>query len=258
MEGRQKVIVSRQPESKRNGSRKPRNLVSTIVIGLAVVGLLAGVGYGVLFVSSLFSITSEISNLKDDPPQKVAQTMPIEDPQQKVAPPPVQPDKPAEPKTVAAATSAQEEPAVEEIIEAGTSEDVEENDLEDDPEEMRISLEREVGLLKAALPDNMMVPSERTNMEAEALMADGQEQATLQALIDKGEATQSDKERYFDMISKQLEDEVEIINHCNQMVANSNNNADHSNNLCADISRDGGKRIEEIETRMEELRQQLL
>lgn len=240
---------------------KKSTVIPRLVAGLAIAGLIAGVGYGVFFVSSLFSITTELSNLKSSPKQTEPIVQSHQVPQPVNTPPP-QPQEPVKPKIVAAAEPAPVEPEIteqetEEIDDTEEPVAVDENGLIDDDSEA-MAIAREIELLRAALPNNMMVPAEKTEGEVEALLADAEEQHALQKLIDKGTATLEDRERYFDLISNQYEDERELINYCKDLVNNGDERSGTPHTVCDQVAHDSEQRLLELDASLEELRQKIL
>ncbi len=262
------MIVKHNPKGGRKRSsaaqrtRKPQNIVSKLLIGLVVVGLVAGVGYGALLLSSIHSLTAQLSAPPSPQNQPIPIPIPInEPPPQSITPPPL-PQTP-EPKALA-----ETDPSEPEIIEEAASENepevMEEEAMVDevmDEDEMLNTQEvmaQEILDLKQALPDNRLIPVERTQAEAQELLEEMEEMQSIQELIAQDTATYSDRERYYDIQAKNFEDEIELINLCSERLTGSNDAEENPYGICSNIARDGTRRLQEIEKTMEQLRQELL
>lgn len=262
MKGKEKMRNKKQQNNSIKAHHKQSKLFPRLITGLAVAGLIAGAGYGLLLVSSLFSITTELSNRKQAPETK--QAVQAHQVPQPVDTPPVRQESVVEPEMVAVAKPAPVEPEEDsEIIAEDEMVDVEEDEVLDengliDQTEQAMAVEREIELLRNALPNNMMVPAEKTESEIAALMADAEEQHSLQERIDKGTASDEDRERYFDLIATQYEDEKELINYCSDLVSNPDGGENRPHVVCSQVAIDSKNRLKEIESSLEELRQRLL
>ncbi len=257
------VRQSPKNQRKRNSTvkrpRKSQNVVSKLLLGLVAIGLLAGVGYGVLLLSSIHSLTAQLS---DSPPhQKQTTPIPItEPPPQSNTPPPSPPEAP-EPEVTAKATPSKQE-VVEEVEEEPEfieeEAPVEENIDDGEMLKAQEMMAQEIFDLKQAMPDNRLIPVERTEAEAQELLQEMEEMQSIKELIDQDAATYSDRERYYDIQAKNFEDEIELINFCNDRVGSSMGSADNPNGICSNISKDSERRLQEIQKTMEQLQQELL
>lgn len=232
-----------------------------VIIGLIVVGLVAVVGYGMFFISSLRSISTEISDTQA-PQQEVVVSqedtaqIPVEEPAQQVEADP-QPQEPvvAETHSVpppAAQNVAEEMPPQEEtaaVDEGGMAEEMD----DDDPAKRHI---KEVQYLQKALPGNMMVPAEKSEQEVNQLFADAEEQNAIEQKLANDMATAEEKERYYNLRARQLDDEAELINYCNDVLASSDDDIPYE--LCSDVAQGSYERLQEIENTRAKLRKELL
>lgn len=230
-----------------------------LVVGIAFGGLLAAVVYGVLFHSSFFSVKDKAPAI-EKAPQKIRYSIQTE-PQVEPEPQPAQPSAavatpPPSAKTVAVAEPARPDPVAEE---AEPEEVWEENDEDNVEEEYDVEADartREIQQLKEALPNNILVPFERTQEEAEELLAVGQELTLIRESIENNTATYEDRQRYLDIVSRQFDDEIELINYCSEVAADSNTGV--PNGLCSSVSEHGDQRLEEIEKMREDLRKEIM
>lgn len=223
-----------------------------LVLGIVLGGLLAAVVYTVLFQSSFFSGEGDGVSV-EKAPKKVA-VYSIE-PEPQVAPEPTvaaatpQPT----PKTIAAAKPV--EPVVEETEPEENWEETDEDYAEEDVSEEEVR-RNEIKSLREALPNNILIPFERTPEEVEALMADAQEVGAITQAIEENTATLEERQRYMDIVSKQFDDEIELINYCNDMSGDPS--YDIPEGICKQVVMQSDERLEEIEKIREELRKKIM
>ena len=204
-----------------------------LIAGVAVVGILAGVGFFVM-------------NASEEAPVVAPETPVVADVPTNSEPEPVFDDSMPEP---VAKTQPRAQPA-----EATSADTV---DLADQNEQDREANAMEIQYLKEVLPDNIMIPVEKTPQEVEALFAQMEEQQALEKKIADKKASQEERERYFELRSQQYEDEIEIINLCRETLASSDP-AVSRQGLCANAVESGEERLQEIEGILGELRGQYL
>lgn len=235
------------------------NTIIRMVLIITSVVLLAGTAYGLF---SLFSQPSARDNAVTFKvaPQKQAfhsakpETQAAPEPQQLEAlvatTPPLPPAK-----TMAPAKPV--EPVVEEQEPEETWQETDERNAEKEYDieqgEMRTE---EIEGLKEALPGNQLIPFERTQEEVEALFAVAQELGAISESIENNTATPEDRQRYLDIVAQQFDDEIELIDYCNEMMTDPNNAI--SLELCGQLSKMGEERIQEIEGAREELRKKVM
>jgi hypothetical protein len=142
--------------------------------------------------------------------------------------------------------------------EVNNDENLDSNDENDKINQQRMAGELEIRLLKEALPGNIMLPGEKTEEELNQGLESIMEQQHIQALIDRQEATEHDLQRYYDLQAKVFEDEIALIDYCNQMVFEDQPGDDTSNPFCKSVSVEASEKRLANETSLEELRQSLL
>lgn len=108
--------------------------------------------------------------------------------------------------------------------------------------------------LHEALPDNDMIPFERTQQEAEAMIAQLREHSELTQKIEAGEATAEDQMRLYELRASKLEDEIELIRLCQDVQANSLDLGEQTApTLCANATANSEQRLQELEEMLAEL-----
>lgn len=234
-----------------------------LVLGISLGVMITVVLAGTFFLSSHFSMRNKVATGKITPPKEVF--YPIEaEPEATPEPQPDQPSVPEAlptqtPKIMAAARPA--EPAVNETDPEETWQETDESYAEAAYESEQFEMRaKEIQHLKEALPNNFLIPYDRTPEEAEELLAYAQEVSqelnTIKESIDNNTATSEERQRYFDIISKQFDDEIELINYCNDMVADPN--GDNPVNLCGQILESADQQIQAAEVAKERLRKEIL
>ena len=87
---------------------------------------------------------------------------------------------------------------------------------EKEREERKRIMLREMAILEDALPGNSFLPTIRTEDERERELSDIKEQQRLQQLVNDEQATQKDLDRYYTLQVKRFEDELTLIDFCEQ------------------------------------------
>lgn len=235
----------------------------TFVLGVFLGIIIAVVLAGTFFLSSHFSMRNEVATGKITPPKEVF--FPIKaEPEAKPEPQPPQPSvaeatPSSTPKIIAAAKPVA--PPVNEPDPEETWQETDESDTEAAYEKEQVEMRaKEIQHLKEALPNNFLIPYDRTPEEAEELMAYAQEVSqelnTIRESIDNNTATSEERQRYFDLVSKQYDDEIELINYCNDMVADPN--GDNPVNLCGQILESADQQLQAAEVAKEQLRKEIM
>lgn len=208
-----------------------------LIAGVAAVGILAGVGFFVMNTGQETQTTeADISSVEEVAPEAEQEAVYAEVGQE-----------PTEPVV----TRQQASPAPAEESEDEVAELAEQNEQEREANAM------EIQYLKEVLPDNIMIPVEKTPQEVESLFAQMEEQHALEKKIADKQASQAERERYFELRAQQYEDEIEIINLCTETLASSDP-AVSRQGLCANAVENGQERLKEIEGILGELRGQYL
>lgn len=128
-----------------------------------------------------------------------------------------------------------------------------------EPDTGTLARREELQYLKEVLPDNLMIPTEKTAAEVDALFAEFEENRQLQERIEKGEATPEEKERYYDLRMKKYDEEIALINLCQDVAANSLASSDERQaQLCSHMAESSAERLQVINESIEELQQQIL
>ncbi|MGB3622455.1 hypothetical protein FT643_05460 [Ketobacter sp. MCCC 1A13808] len=113
--------------------------------------------------------------------------------------------------------------------------------------------------LREVLPDNDLIPFERTPQEVETMMAEFQEHSALQKKIEAGEATETDQLRFYELRASKLEDEIELIKLCQDVQANTlDADEETAPTLCANATAKGSQRLQQLEEMLAELEHKYL
>lgn len=118
--------------------------------------------------------------------------------------------------------------------------------------------EREIQLLRDALPGNMMLPGIRTATELNNAVEDIKEQQHLQTLIESGKATANDLRRYYDLRAKHFEDELSLIEYCDKVLSTADSEEDLPYSFCMEISVNSAEVRRANEASLAKLRQDFL
>jgi hypothetical protein len=132
------------------------------------------------------------------------------------------------------------------------------NDQNDILSQQRKAKEHEISLLKEALPGNIMLPVEKTEEELDQQLESIIEQQELQALIDNQEATESDLQRYYKLQAKHFEDEIALIDYCNQIILENQPGDNTLYPFCMTVSEKSSEKRQANEASLEKLRQDML
>lgn len=234
-------------------------------IGITIIRLVFGITLGVLLAGAAYGLFSQFSARDNVVTFKVAprkQAFHSIQPETQAAPEPQQLDTPVAktpplPPAKTLAHVATAEPVVEEQKPEETWQEIDERNAEEDYDrELAEMRKEEIDGLKEALPGNQLIPFERTQEEVEALFAVAQELGTIRESIGNNTATPEDRQRYLDFVGQQFDDEIELIDFCNEIMADPNNAT--SRELCGQLSEMGEQRIQEIEGEREELRKRIM
>jgi len=127
------------------------------------------------------------------------------------------------------------------------------------PDTGTLARREELQYLQEVLPDNLMIPAEKTPEQVDALFAEFEQHRQLQELINSGKATQEDRERYYELRMKKYDEEIALINLCNDVASNSMASADERQaQLCSHIADSSEQRLQVINESIEALEQQVL
>jgi hypothetical protein len=234
------------------------NTTIKLVLGITSGVLLSGVVYGLFSLSSHSSVGDKVVNVKIASPKQhfyPIKPEPQAEPKPQRLDPPVAAVPPPPPKTMATAKTVG--PVVEEQEPEETWQETDERFAEEEYNmEQFEKRATEIEHLKEALPDNPLIPFERTQKEAEALLAVGQELSAISQSIEDHTATLEDRQRYLSIADKQFDDEIQLINYCDEMMADPN----HATvpEVCSEISNNGMPRIQEIEEARQALRKKIM
>jgi len=246
----------KQYGNKKASQAKPRNFISKLLIGLTVAGVVVGIGYGAMLISSISSITNEISK-SDPPPQATSHTIPADSqtqPDQVTPPAPTtQPTVAPKPKPQVAAKPAEQEVEAENESDADNAQDGEYQLSEEDQKRVK-----ELQDMKTALPGNLALPTQMNETEKADIQAFTEEQEALRQLVENDTASPEERQRYFDMEAKVIQDGIDLINYCTNKLANSSAADGGSNALCSQITQDSDTRIKELNKLMDDMRKKLL
>lgn len=112
--------------------------------------------------------------------------------------------------------------------------------------------------IKEIAPDNSMIPVEKTQEEAEQMLAEMKEFHDLRVKIENEEATQQDKQRYYDIHAGKIEEELEFIRLCQDVAANTLNEPDAMPTTCTHVAEKGDQRARELQKTLQELGEKYL
>lgn len=231
--------------------QKIHSAILNAMIGFSMLFILAVTGYNIMSISSFYLMIRDLESYK-----KVSQKH--------------QNNIKAEtsiPKKVASSNHSNEHPkSIQEITAIKIEYVSVENDEtanESEPIEKYQYVNNgydivEIQQLKEALPGNMMVPGNKSEMERNVIYADMKEQYKLQDLIQNDQATDDERQRYYDLQAKRFEDEIELIQYCKEKLSHFSHNEHIYHDLCADITEYGDEVIEADEKSLDNLRNQLL
>ncbi len=131
----------------------------------------------------------------------------------------------------------------------------EKNNITDEP----LSAEQhEIQMLHEALPENRLIPINRSKQELERTIESIEEEQYIQTLINNKEATAGDLQRYYDLQARQFEDEIALIDFCQKVVAEEHSAYDVAHPFCASVVLDGEAKRMANEESLEQLRQHYL
>ena len=233
-----------------------------MIPGIGIIGLSVGIGALALAISSLFSSISNTSQLP-----KGEKPAPVEVAQQTNEIVPVEIKETAAAK-ISAPIQTQANNNAQEMVDSAERWDEDEvheqaeaeddNDGEDMLSPQHMAAEKEIRQLKEALPGNVMIPGKKTEEELDQMLESIKKQQYIQDLINEGEASGDDLRRYYELQAKRYEDEIALIDYCDQIISESQSEDDISNPFCKTVIEESGKKREANEASLEYLRQDLL
>lgn len=128
--------------------------------------------------------------------------------------------------------------------------DTRETTPEADPDfdSMRAAQHQQVQYLKEINPDNLMIPTEKTELEVEQMLAEMERHRELQQRIDENTASDEERQQYVALHRQKLQQELELIQLCEDVVANSLETEEiHQAQLCTRIVEAREQRLQVIE-----------
>lgn len=240
----------------KNRKQKALAAIPALIAGLSIFIAITTFGYCILFLTSLYSITYDMTNYE----KASRKNKSIIEEEQLTIKTTAVPTIPDDPKNFqSTATAKKVKPNAKENNKTTNELDETEKDQYNgnsyDIDELK---RREIQQLREALPGNMLVPGHKTEEERNAIYAAIEEQRKIQNLIQNNRAAPSDKQRYYDLQAKRFEDEIELVNHCKEMLSNINDNEHIFHDLCAEITEHADMVLEANEKSLNSLRNQLL
>ena len=141
-----------------------------------------------------------------------------------------------------------EETKIAEYVDSGTEPDT------PDFDSMRAVQRQQLQYLKEINPDNLMIPTEKTDQEVEQMLAEMELHRTLQQRIDNNSATDEERQQYVALHRQKLQDELELIRLCEDVAANSLEAEEiQQAQLCTRIMEARDQRLQVIEASLLEL-----
>lgn len=141
-----------------------------------------------------------------------------------------------------------EETKIAEYVDSGTEPDA------PDFDSMRAVQQQQLQYLKEINPDNLMIPTEKTDQEVEQMLAEMELHRTLQQRIDDNSATDEERQQYVALHRQKLQDELELIRLCEDVAANSLEAEEiQQAQLCTRIMEARDQRLQVIEASLLEL-----
>ena len=117
----------------------------------------------------------------------------------------------------------------------------------------------ELQYLQEVLPDNLMIPTEKSAQQVEQLLAEFEEHRQLQQRITSGEADAAERERYYQLRMQEYDEEIALIDQCKDVAANSLSSEEERNaQLCTYVAASSEERLQVIHESIVELEQQIL
>lgn len=141
-----------------------------------------------------------------------------------------------------------EETKIAEYVDSGTEPDT------PDFDSMRAVQRQQLQYLKEINPDNLMIPTEKTDQEVEQMLAEMELHRALQQRIDDNSATDEERQQYVALHRQKLQDELELIRLCEDVAANSLEAEEiQQAQLCTRIMEARDQRLQVIEASLLEL-----
>lgn len=126
------------------------------------------------------------------------------------------------------------------------------------PDPAIIARRQEMQYLQEVLPDNSMIPHDKSPQQQDALWDEFTRYRALQQHIDAGDATDAEKEEYFGIRMAKYEEEKSLIELCRNVAANTLANADAKQALlCQHMTESSAERLQVIEDSIAKLEQDL-
>lgn len=113
---------------------------------------------------------------------------------------------------------------------------------------------QELQYLQEVMPNSLMIPNEKTELEAERMLGEMELHRDLQQRIDDHSATPEERQQYVDLHKEKLEEELALIQLCQDVSTNSlDSDSTQSALLCTHIAQSAEQRLQVIEETMIEL-----
>lgn len=123
-----------------------------------------------------------------------------------------------------------------------------------DSETLRTARQQQLQYLKEVHPDNLMIPTEKSEQEVEQMLADMELHRSLQQHIDDNTATAEERQAYVALHRQKLEEERELIYLCEDVATNSlESEAIQQAQLCTHVAVAKEQRLQIIEATLLEL-----
>lgn len=113
---------------------------------------------------------------------------------------------------------------------------------------------QELQYLQEVMPYSLMIPNEKTELEAERMLGEMELHRDLKQRIDDHSATPEERQQYVDLHREKLEEELVLIQLCQDVSTNSlDSDSTQSALLCTHIAHSAEQRLQVIEETMMEL-----
>lgn len=133
------------------------------------------------------------------------------------------------------------------------------DDALEQPDPAMAARRQELQYLQEVLPDNQMIPHDKTPQQLDAMWDEFQRYHALQQRIEAGDATTAEKEQYYAIRLEKYEEEKALIALCHDVAANSLASADERHALmCNHMAEHSEERLQVIEDSITTLEQELL
>lgn len=121
-------------------------------------------------------------------------------------------------------------------------------------EHTRNARRQELQYLQEVMPYSLMIPNEKSELEAERMLGEMELHRDLKQRIDDRSATPEERQQYVDLHKLKLEEELALIQLCQDVSTNSlDSDSTQSALLCTHIAHSAEQRLQVIEETMMEL-----